>query len=104
VFSDVRETREQMLSSLTEELSAAAVQHIGKLLVLWRPIEEKPKEARDDRLPGPRVVKLVSFSKSGNHRATVKKVKVLGNERVTRGGTIKRKDVRQVSQKKKAAG
>jgi putative YhbY family RNA-binding protein len=104
VFSDVRETREQMLSSLTEELSAAAVQHIGKLLVLWRPIEEKPKEARDDRLPGPRVVKLVSFSKSGNHRATVKKVKVLGNERVTRGGTIKRKDARQVSQKKKAAG
>lgn len=104
VFSDVRETREQMLSSLTEELSAAAVQHIGKLLVLWRPVEEKPKEARDDRLPGPRVVKLVSFSKSGNHRATVKKVKVLGNERVTRGGTIKRKDVRQVSQKKKAAG
>ena len=49
-------------------------------------------------------MKLVSFSKSGNHRATVKKVKVLGNERVTRGGTIKRKDVRQVSQKKKAAG
>jgi putative YhbY family RNA-binding protein len=104
VFSDVRETREQMLSSLTEQLSAAAVQHIGKLLVLWRPIEEKPKEVREDRLPGPRVVKLVSFSKSGNHRATVKKVKVLGNERVTRGGTIKRKDVRQVSQKKKAGG
>lgn len=104
VFSDVRKTREQMLSSLTEELSAAAVQHIGKLLVLWRPIEERPKEAREDRLPGPRVVKLVSFSKSGNHRATVKKVKVLGNERVTRGGSIKRKEVRQVSQKKKAAG
>jgi hypothetical protein len=31
-------------------------------------------------------------------------VKVLGNERVTRGGTIKRKEARQVSQKKKAAG
>ena len=43
VFSDVRETREQMLSRLTEELSAAAVQHMGKRLVLWRPIEEKPK-------------------------------------------------------------
>jgi putative YhbY family RNA-binding protein len=103
VFSDERETREQMLASLTDELGAAAVQHIGKLLVLWRPVLEKPKEVREDRQPGPRVVKLVSFSKSGNHRATVKKVKVLGNERVTPGGTIKRKEVRQVSPKKRAA-
>jgi hypothetical protein len=92
-----------MLASLTDELGAAAVQHIGKLLVLWRPVLEKPKEVREDRQPGPRVVKLVSFSKSGNHRATVKKVKVLGNERVTPGGTIKRKEVRQVSPKKRAA-
>jgi putative YhbY family RNA-binding protein len=103
VFSDERETREQMLASLTDELGAAAVQHIGKLLVLWRPVLEKPKEVREERQPGPRVVKLVSFSKSGNHRATVKKVKVLGNERVTPGGTIKRKEVRQVSPKKRAA-
>ncbi len=32
----------------------------------------------DDRLPGPRTVKVVSFSKSGNHRATVKKMLDLG--------------------------
>jgi putative YhbY family RNA-binding protein len=103
VFSDEREIREQMLLSLTDGLGAAAVQHIGKLLVLWRPVPEKAKEVREDRRPGPRVVKLVSFSKSGNHRATVKKVKVLGNERVTPGGSIKRKEVRQVSPKKRAA-
>ena len=103
VFSDNRETREEMLESLTQTLDAAAVQHIGKLLVLWRPVTEKVKEARDDRLPGPRIVKLVSFSKSGNHRATVKKVKVLGNERVTSGGSIKRRQTRAVSPKKKAA-
>ena len=103
VFSDEREIREQMLLSLTDGLGAAAVQHIGKLLVLWRPVPEKAKEVREDRRSGPRVVKLVSFSKSGNHRATVKKVKVLGNERVTPGGSIKRKEVRQVSPKKRAA-
>lgn len=103
VFSDNRETREEMLESLTQTLDAAAVQHIGKLLVLWRPVTEKVKEARDDRLPGPRIVKLVSFSKSGNHRATVKKVKVMGNERVTSGGSIKRRQTRTVSPKKKAA-
>jgi len=70
--------------------------------VLWRPMPPKEKAERDDRQPGPRVVKLVSFSKSGNHRATVKKVKVFGNERVTPGGTIKRAKRRLSSVKKKA--
>lgn len=102
VFADERTTREAMLQTLSEQLSAAPVQHIGKLLVLWRPVPEKPAAPREDRQPGPRTVKLVSFSKSGNHRATVRKVRVLGNERVTAGGSIKRKQARQVSVKKKA--
>ncbi|HRD95324.1 MAG TPA: YhbY family RNA-binding protein [Rubrivivax sp.] len=104
VFSDDRTAREAMLQTLSDSLGAAPIQHIGKLLVLWRPIPPKEKPARDDRLPGPRTVKLVSFSKSGNHRATVKKIKVFGNERVTAGGQIKRTRQRQVSLKKKAAG
>ena len=102
VFADARETREAMFAELTDKLGAAPVQHIGKLLVLWRPVPEKPAAPREDRQPGPRTVKLVSFSKSGNHRATVRKVRVLGNERVTAGGSIKRKQARQVSVKKKA--
>ena len=61
----------------------------------------KEKAERDDRKAGPRIVKIVSFSKSGNHRATVKKVKVFGNERVTPGGLIKRKDTRRVTPKKR---
>lgn len=103
VFGDSRDDREAMLATLTDRLGAAPVQHIGKLLVMWRPIPPKEKAEREDRKPGPRTVKIVSFSKSGNHRATVKKVQVFGNERVTVGGEIKRKDVRQVSQKKKAS-
>ena len=102
VFSDVRDDREALLSQLTDRLGAAPVQHIGKLLVLWRPVPPKEKAEREDRQAGPRIVKLVSFSKSGNHRATVKKVKVFGNQRVTAGGSIKRKEVRRVSAKKKA--
>jgi RNA-binding protein len=101
VFADERATRETILQTLSEQLSAAPVQHIGKLLVLWRPVPDKPAVQREDRQPGPRTVKLVSFSKSGNHRATVRKVRVFGNERVTAGGTIKRKQARQVSAKKK---
>jgi RNA-binding protein len=102
VFSDDRDARAEMLASITARLGAAAVQQIGKLLVLWRPIPPKAKAERDDRMPGPRIVKLVSFSKSGNHRATVKKVKLFGNQRVAAGGAIKRKDSKRVSVKKKA--
>jgi RNA-binding protein YhbY len=101
VFSDDRAGREAMLATLADKLNAAPIQHIGKLLVLWRPIPPKEKIDRDDRLPGPRTVKVVSFSKSGNHRATVKKIKVFGNERVTAGGQIKRVRKRVISVKKK---
>jgi putative YhbY family RNA-binding protein len=102
VFSDDRAAREALLAALADKLSAAPIQHIGKLLVLWRPVPPRPKAEREDRMPGPRTVKLVSFSKSGNHRATVRKVKVFGNERVTSGGQIKRAKVRPTSVKKKA--
>ncbi|MBU6257312.1 MAG: YhbY family RNA-binding protein [Burkholderiales bacterium] len=102
-FCDDRAERETMLATLADGLGAAPIQHIGKLLVLWRPIPPKEKIERDDRQPGPRIVKIVSFSKSGNHRATVKKVKVYGNERVTAGGQIKRNRKRPaVSPKRKA--
>ena len=80
------------------------MQHIGKLLVLWRPIPEKPKaEVRDDRGAGPRVVKILKFSKSGSQRAQIKKITVFGNQRVTAGGEIKRVKQRVTSIKKKQA-
>jgi putative YhbY family RNA-binding protein len=103
VFADDRAAREAMLAQLADELDAAPIQHIGKLLVLWRPMPPKEKPVREDRQPGPRVVKLVSFSKSGNHRATVKQVTVFGNQRVTAGGQVKRVRKRPTSIKKKAA-
>jgi putative YhbY family RNA-binding protein len=102
VFSDDRAAREGMLAQLSDTLGAAPIQHIGKLLVLWRPIPPKEATPREDRMPGPRTVKVVSFSKSGNHRATVKKIKVFGNERVTPGGQVKRVKKRILSVKKKA--
>ena len=102
VFSDDRGARDSMLATLADSLGAAPIQHIGKLLVLWRPIPPKEATPREDRMPGPRTVKVVSFSKSGNHRATVKKIKVFGNERVTPGGQVKRVKKRILSVKKKA--
>jgi putative YhbY family RNA-binding protein len=103
VFSDGREAREAVLATLADRLSAAPVQHIGKLLVLWRPPAPKPKAKRDDRAPAPKVVKIVKFSKSGNHRPVVKKVRVLGNQRVTAGGLVKKARKRATSIKKTGA-
>jgi putative YhbY family RNA-binding protein len=102
VWSDSREQREALLADAADRLGAAAVQHIGKLLVLWRPPPPKATAPRDGRMPGPRTVRLVKFSKSPTQRPTVKKVKVLGNQRVTAGGLIKRAKRRAASIKKKA--
>jgi RNA-binding protein len=102
VFSDDRSARDALLRELSSMLSAAPVQHIGKLLVLWRPPAPKAKAERDDRLRGPKVVKVLKFSKSGNHRPQVKKVTVLGNMRLAAGGTLKRARRKTPSIKKSA--
>jgi len=102
VFSDVRADREAALSTLADRLNAAPVQHIGKLLVLWRPLPEKAKPERDNTTAAPRVVKILKFSKNGRNRPQIKKVTVYGNQRVTAGGEIKRAKPRVTSIKKKA--
>jgi putative YhbY family RNA-binding protein len=102
VFSDDRAAREAMLLELADKLNAAPVQHIGKLLVLWRPVEHAAEEAPAERGAAPRVVKILKFSKSGHHRPQIKRVTVLGNQRVTAGGSVKRARNRPTSIKKKA--
>jgi len=105
VLSDSRDDRAALLDAAANALNAAPVQHIGKLLVLWRPVPPKSKAApSEERLAGPRTVRLVKFSGSPTHRPTIKKVKVFGNERVTAGGLIKRAKRRASSVKKKALG
>ncbi|KQW57459.1 YhbY family RNA-binding protein [Variovorax sp. Root411] len=102
VFSDDRLARDAMLRELSDELGAAPVQHIGKLLVLWRPIPEKERVVDEDRMPGPRDVKIVKYSKRGGQRPEIKTLRVLGNQRLTPGGTIKRaKAKRPLSAKKR---
>ena len=102
VFSDDRNLRNEMFSELAHELNAAPIQHIGKLLVLWRPMPEMEAAKDEHRMPGPREVKIVRFSKSGNHRPQIKRVTLLGNQRVAAGGEIKRAKRRATSVKKSA--
>jgi RNA-binding protein len=48
-----REEREAMLQQICETLNAAPVQHIGKILVVYRPLENQPekKPVRRERKP-----------------------------------------------------
>jgi hypothetical protein len=56
VFSDDRAAREELLTRIAAELDAAPIQHIGKLLVIYRPIPEPERQppAESRRKAGPR--------------------------------------------------
>lgn len=104
VFGDDREARVAMYEEICEKLDAAPVQHIGKLLVLYRPKKEAAKERSTKSGKGMREVTIVKASASGTKKPSVTKVMLKGNERVTQGGSIKRAKPRQTSQKKSALG
>ncbi|AYZ67897.1 YhbY family RNA-binding protein [Burkholderia multivorans] len=117
VFGDERDERIAIYDEICDRLNAAPIQHIGKLLVIWRPEEAAPAPARGRRssaLPSaaeaaadkkgraPRTVKVVKVSPNASpvRRPKPQKVTVRGNERVTAGGTVKRAKKRQASTKR----
>ncbi|NNU43276.1 YhbY family RNA-binding protein [Ramlibacter montanisoli] len=100
VLGDDREAREAIYQRLAEELNAAPIQHIGKLLVLWRPKPTKVKAEDEERKPGPREFKVIKNSSRGGQRPEVKRVRVLGNQRLTTGGMVKKAKPKQKSVKK----
>ncbi len=51
VFSDAREEREAMLATICTDMDCAAVQHLGKVLVIWRPNPEVKRVAPIKREP-----------------------------------------------------
>lgn len=102
VFSDDRAAREAMFQTLADELNAAPIQHIGKLLVFWRPMPEREKVVDENRMPGPRDFKVLKYSKQAGQRPEVKTLRVLGNQRLTAGGQVKRAKPKQISIKKRS--
>lgn len=103
VFGDDREARISIYETICETLNAAPIQHIGKLLVIYRPKSDvKTEKVLRKTGGGMREVTIVKPSPSGTKRPTVSKVMLKGNERVTAGGNIKRAKPRQGSAKKSA--
>jgi RNA-binding protein len=54
VFSDERDQRETMLQQICTDMDCGAVQHLGKVLVLWRPNPELKKTESRPARPGPK--------------------------------------------------
>jgi RNA-binding protein len=104
VFGDDREARIEMYETICSKMDAAPIQHIGKLLVIYRPKKDAEKEKTGTSGRGMREVTIVKPSPSGTKRPSVTKVMVKGNERVTQGGNVKRAKPRQHSAKKSSLG
>lgn len=103
VFGDDREARIAMYDTICTKLKAAPIQHVGKILVIYRPKSEvKTEKVLRKTGAGMREVTIVKASASGTKRPSVTKVMLKGNERVTAGGNIKRAKPRQKSSKKSA--
>jgi putative YhbY family RNA-binding protein len=121
VFGDEREERLAIYEEICERLSAAPIQHIGKLLVIYKPEQAKartttvragargtvtrpsgdvPSAREAGKRGAPRVVKVVKPSENPMRKPKAQKVTVKGNERVTQGGNIKRAKKRQTSSKR----
>ncbi|SAL31295.1 CRS1/YhbY domain-contain protein [Caballeronia peredens] len=119
VFGDERETRVGIYDEICDRLNAAPVQHIGKLLVIWRPEGAAPKSRatrtrstmppsagevaeRPTKGRAPRIVKAVKITRDAPAVKKPRKqtLKVLGNERVTAGGNVKRAKKRQTGSKR----
>ncbi len=107
VAGDDREQRAAMLHDICERLGAAPVQSIGRMLVLYRPLADEAEAdagARAARGAGPRQIKVIVPSSSPTHRPKVKRLTVLGNQRVTPAGKVKRAKPRRSSVKKVRLG
>jgi putative YhbY family RNA-binding protein len=98
VLGDDRDARIAMYESICDDLNAAPIQHIGKLLVVWRPMEAKPKKA----IPSKKVARAYQTARS-NQRATGSRV---GFKKATVANTSKpkRRKTRLASPKKAALG
>jgi putative YhbY family RNA-binding protein len=99
-----RHAREAMFQALADQLNAAAIQHIGKLFVLWRSPRPKEKAPDPERMRGPKDFKVLKYSSRGGQRPEVKTLRVLGNQRLTSGGQVKRAKPKQKSIKKSSLG
>ena len=98
VLGDDRDARIAMFESICDDLNAAPIQHIGKLLVVWRPVESKLEKP----VPSKKVARAYQTARS-NQRSSGSRV---GFKKTTATSTSKpkRRKTRLASPKKAALG
>jgi len=72
IYGEDRATRDNLMKAICEQVAAVAVQHIGKLLVLWRekPADTAPAEpVKRVAQPRPRPARPADFARSARARA-----------------------------------
>ena len=98
--SEERELREAWLNQLCEELNAAPIQHLGKILVLFRPKPEvesaakpkpKPRTASKSRSAAPGKLKVSETGKAGKARFGTNKPKPAVRNRGVGADTMKKR-------------
>ncbi|MDR1312005.1 MAG: ribosome assembly RNA-binding protein YhbY [Burkholderiaceae bacterium] len=94
VFSDERTERDKVYQAICARSGAAPIQHIGKLLVIYRPKKERTTQPAAGKHASPAPTPGIS-----PHRT--RKPPVKSNVRAASGGKIKRSRVRQTSLKKR---
>lgn len=59
--------------------------------MLWHPqVKNKKKAVDEDRKVGPRDFKVLKYSKYAGQRPEVRTLRVLGDQRLTAGGNVRR--------------
>jgi RNA-binding protein len=110
ILGENSEIKQAVIESVTQELKAQLIQSIGKILVFYREgdvvLDVNKSKYQHQQKPSinasPREVKIRKVTRS-TRRNPLKILTVLGNQRVTAGGLVKRKKKRQVSKKKNFA-
>lgn len=100
VLGDDRDTRIAIYQDICERLNAAPIQHIGKLLLIWRALAAPQPQEEKVSKGAPRLVTIIKPNPNPSRRPQAKRVLVRGNERVTTGGIIKRAKKRQTGTKR----
>ncbi len=105
ILAEDSKQNKEIAELICEKLKCHLIQSIGKLLIVYREgevvLEHQKIENLSKKIPmaGPKEVRVRKVTR-GERRNPLKTVTVLGNQRVTAGGLVKRKKVRQVSKKK----
>ena len=105
ILAEDNRKNKEIAELICKELNCHLIQAIGKLLVIYREgtavLEHNQIEnvLKKPVMSPPREVKVRKVTR-GPRKNPLKIVTVLGNQRITAGGLVKRKKVRQVSKKK----